>query len=132
MHHSYGHENHSRKIVHAIWKAASTDTIAHMMKSRKQLMVVERGSRKAGSAHLERAEKVVGRRHKACARGHADGAGGQAAENHCRAGSDDDGVARRERGESEEGKKEAAIVCLQRLSGAGGPYLWSFGVSLLE
>ena len=84
-------------------------------------MVVERAGTKAGPAYLWRDEKIVDRSREACCRGHVDGIDGQAAREHSRTGSGDDGVARRVGAKSEEGEKGCtAIARLQRLSGVVG------------
>ena len=78
-----------------------------------------RASKKAGSSYLWRAQKIVDRHHKACARGHVDEADARRAREHSSDAPINDGDAWRVGARSEEGKKVAAIPGLQRLSGSG-------------
>ena len=71
---------------------------------------LERAARKAGPAYLRRAQKIVDRSWKACARGHVDGADGERAENHSSGAPFDDGVVRRVGGR--ERRREKGLVHL--------------------
>ena len=92
---SSGLENEQRRVGHDHTKATSNVSIAREMMSRQQLMVVERGSKKAGSSYLQRVQDNVGRSWKACCRGHACGVNGRRVREHSSTGSDTDGMARR-------------------------------------